>query len=57
LQVSNFESKYGGPWGIFYIGEYKKILLNRDNNLFLDFFVSGAIFIIGVYHFGLYYKR
>ena len=57
LQVANFESKYGGPWGTFYIGEYKKLILNRDKNLFLDLFVSGAIFIIGIYHFGLYYKR
>ena len=57
LQVSNFESKYGGPWGTFYLGEYKNIISNRDKNLFLDLFVSGAIFIIGIYHLGLYYKR
>jgi signal transduction histidine kinase len=55
--VSNFHHKNGGFMRSLAFGDSKKLLL-RDRWIFLfDFFLFGSIFIMGLYHLGLFYLR
>lgn len=57
LHVSNFHHRKGGLWGAVSLGSTttmrKKEARSRDQ----DFFIIGAILIIGIYYLGLYIIR
>lgn len=57
VQVSNFHHGKGGFWYPLRIGEKNLILKEKIKNTYLEFFLIGSIFIMGIYHIGLYFLR
>jgi adenylate cyclase len=57
IQVSNFEDRKGGIWEVPQIGKSEKMIFNHSKNLALEFFIIGALIIIGLYQIGLYFIR
>lgn len=57
LQVSNFRYERGGPWNEFQLGTVKQINTLNQKNLITEFFLFGAILIMGFYHLGLFLLR
>jgi signal transduction histidine kinase len=57
FHVSNFSHRDGGIWNAILLGSDETIEKIRIKNLFSDFFLSGAIFIMGLYHIILYLLR
>ncbi|MHC4457787.1 MAG: PAS domain S-box protein [Planctomycetota bacterium] len=57
LQVSNFHHRRGGAWTVIQLGEETEIRALKRKKISFDLFLSGSIFIIALYHFGLYILR
>ncbi len=57
LQISNFHYAKGGFWKSLEIGTPDTITKEREKNLGLDLFISGALLIMGIYHLSLYSLR
>jgi len=58
LQVSNFHHRRGGgPWEVIRLGTEKEIRGNYTRRLSLDLFIFGSIFIMALYHLGLFLFR
>lgn len=57
VHVSNFHHKQGGIWYPIRIGTDKDIENLKHKNLFLDFSLAGCLFIMGLYHLGLFSLR
>jgi PAS domain S-box-containing protein len=57
LQVSNFHLRRGGPWESILLGTDKDMRKIREQRLSLDLFLFGSIFIIALYHLGLFAIR
>lgn len=57
IQVSNFSHRDGGIWNPIQIGTDTAITALREKNLLGDFFLSGAIFIMAIYHLILFLLR
>lgn len=57
IQVSNFHHKKGGLWETIYLGENKQIHTQREKKIALSLFLVGSLFIIGLYHIGLFLQR
>ncbi|MDY6792740.1 MAG: 7TM diverse intracellular signaling domain-containing protein [Thermodesulfobacteriota bacterium] len=57
LQVSNFRHRKGGPGTVIQLGLAKDILKSKELNLAAELFVCGSIFIIGLYHLGIFGLR
>ncbi len=57
IVVSNFHDNKGGLWGTLTLGTIDGINQARVKNVALDLFVTGILFIMGVYHLSLYYLR
>lgn len=57
IQISNFHFNKGGLWNSILFGEGYQILKLEDNQKFYNFFVVGAIFIMGLYHLLLFLLR
>ena len=57
LQVSNFRHRKGGPGTIIQLGLAKHILKSKELNLAAELFVCGSIFIMGLYHLGIFGLR
>ncbi len=57
LQVSNFFHKDGGIWRSMEIGTDKDLAAMRDRPVFFDMLLFGGLFIMGLYHLGLYVLR
>lgn len=55
--VSNYHHRYGGLWESIRFGPSESIQAARLNKVSLDYFLFGAILIMGMYHFGLYFIR
>lgn len=55
IQVSNYSVQNGGFWDSLVLGEKEKIILLRETYLSRDTFLSGGLFIIGIYHIFIYY--
>ncbi|MBK8398981.1 MAG: hypothetical protein IPL26_27490 [Leptospiraceae bacterium] len=53
FHVSNFEHTNGGIGRTIFFGSTSALLKQRENNLFFDIFLFGALSIIALYHFGL----
>ena len=57
LQVSNFRHRKGGPGTVIQLGTAKDILKSKELNLAAELFVCGSIFIMGLYHLGIFGLR
>ncbi len=57
FHVSNFHHAKGGMWEPPLFGEWEKLNAELDRNLASSLFLAGAVFIIALYHFGLFYWR
>jgi PAS domain S-box-containing protein len=58
LQVSNFHHRRGGgPWEVIELGLEKEIREINQRWLSLELFLFGSIFIIALYHLGLFLFR
>lgn len=57
LQISNFYDKEGGMWAPVLFGSAAQIQREREWSFFIDVFLFGVIFIIGMYHVILYLLR
>jgi signal transduction histidine kinase/CheY-like chemotaxis protein len=57
LQVANFHHTEGGAWYPIEMGLAQQITKIRENNLSINLFLCGGIFIMGIYYLGLYLSR
>lgn len=57
LQVANFYHAEGGAWYPIEIGLEQQITKVREGNLAINLFLSGGIFIMGIYYLSLYSFR
>lgn len=57
LQISNYHYIHGGFIQPIKLGDYTYLTKEREKNVQLLLFVIGAIFIMGLYHIGLYMLR
>lgn len=57
IQVSNFHSKWGGLGREILIGDGEVLRSSRRNLEWLDLFLFGSIFMMGLYHVGLFFAR
>jgi hypothetical protein len=57
LQVSNFHHRKGGVSADVRLGLAKDVAAERERGLALDLFLSGSIFIMAIYHLGLFALR
>ncbi|MCK5417060.1 MAG: PAS domain S-box protein [Desulfobacterales bacterium] len=58
LQVSNFHHRRGGgPWEVIRLGTEREIRGSYVRRLSLDLFLFGSIFIMALYHLGLFLFR
>ena len=57
LQISNFHHRRGGIWRPIILGESSQIQTLTYNNLVFDLFLFGSIFMMGLYHLGLFSLR
>ncbi len=57
IHVSNFHDREGGIRGEFFLGDIEQILDKKTRQFSLEFVLFGAIFVIGLYHLGLYAVR
>ncbi|MDH5476015.1 MAG: sensor histidine kinase [Cyclobacteriaceae bacterium] len=55
LQISNFHHAKGGMRGEMIVGEINSVYNIREKNVVFDIFLLGAIFIISIYHFSLFF--
>ncbi len=57
IQVSNFDDRKGGIWKVPQIGSPDKVTFARTKRLALEFFIIGALVLIGLYQIGLSFIR
>jgi len=57
LHVSNFYHRQGGAWRSIKLGREEDLIKIREKNLFFDLFLFGSIFIMAIYHLGLFALR
>jgi PAS domain S-box-containing protein len=57
LQVSNFHHRKGGVSADVRLGLAKDVTAERERGLALDLFLTGSIFIMAIYHLGLFALR
>ncbi len=57
LQIANFHHRKGGAGQLIQFGTENQIRQIRENDLMFDFFLFGSLFIMGLYHFGLFALR
>lgn len=57
IQVSNFDDRKGGIWKVPQLGSPEKIAFSNTKKLALEFFIIGALMLIGLYQIGLSFIR
>ena len=57
LQISNFHHSHGGIWDALTLGLEEDIVYDAQTRTAFDLFLLGAIFIMALYHFGLFALR
>ncbi|MCP4134389.1 MAG: SpoIIE family protein phosphatase [bacterium] len=57
IHVSNFHQYRGGIWDVVLFGRDEDILKSRERNLAVKLLLFGSIFIMGLYHLGLFINR
>lgn len=55
LQVSSFETSSGGPYGAIELGRNDQLVYKRTAAIVQDIFISGCIFLMGLYHLILFF--
>ncbi|MBF0119384.1 MAG: response regulator [Desulfobacterales bacterium] len=55
--ISNFHHRLGGVWDVIQIGRDGDIREIREKNIAFELFLFGSVFIMGIYHFGLFALR
>lgn len=57
FHVSNFHYRTGGLWESVELGTFEALQEKREKLLFFDLLLIGGIFIMGLYHLGIYLQR
>ena len=57
IQVSNFHHRRGGIWEVIQLGREKDIRKAQERRLGFDLFLIGSIFLMALYHLGLFIVR
>jgi serine phosphatase RsbU (regulator of sigma subunit) len=57
FHITNFHYRSGGLWESVELGSWQKLQEKRESSLFLDLALVGGIFIMGMYHLGIYIQR
>jgi two-component system sensor histidine kinase ChiS len=57
IQVSNYQYDRGGIWYSIILGSEEQILRTQVTGIGQDLFLSGSVFILGLYHISLYLLR
>jgi PAS domain S-box-containing protein len=57
IQVSNYHHRRGGAWSVIEMGREKDIRKAQERRLRFDMFLFGSIFIMALYHLGLFAVR
>ena len=57
LHVSNFHHRRGGVWEVIQLGNETDVRVLRESRLNFDLFLFGSIFIMALYHLGLFSLR
>ncbi|UCD81815.1 MAG: PAS domain S-box protein [Desulfobacterales bacterium] len=57
IQVSNFHHRRGGVWEVIQLGREKDIRKAQERRLSFDLFLFGSIFLMSLYHLGLFVVR
>lgn len=57
MQISNFDHCKGGFWLPIEFGEVQQVQAARDSRVLLEMFLFGCLFMMALYHFGLYVLR
>ncbi|MEJ2729371.1 MAG: 7TM-DISM domain-containing protein, partial [Deltaproteobacteria bacterium] len=57
INVSNFHHRRGGIWEVIQLGREKDIRQAQDKRLGFDLFLVGSIFLMALYHLGLFIFR
>ncbi len=57
MEVSNYVYKGGGITREIELGSASKLVRKYNYNVFLDLFMLGGLFLVGIYHLGLYLQR
>lgn len=57
VQVANWKYRKGGLWERILIGSEQTITMERTKESSVSMFLFGSLFIMALYHFGLYFFR
>ncbi len=57
FQIANFHQKKGGLWHAIQFGTEEDIRNTRERSLTFELFIFGSLFIMGLYHLGLFILR
>ncbi len=57
LQVSNFHHRRGGAWEVLTLGKVQDLRAIRARHINYDVFLFGSIFVMAIYHLGLFFLR
>ncbi|WP_159887821.1 sensor domain-containing diguanylate cyclase [Paenibacillus puerhi] len=57
IQVSNYSNNHGGIWQSLWLGDSEALLARKQIRISLEMFLAGALFIMAVYHSGLWLIR
>jgi adenylate cyclase len=57
MQISNFDHCKGGFWLPVELGEVQQVQSKRDARVLTEMFLFGCLFMMALYHFGLYVLR
>jgi PAS domain S-box-containing protein len=57
IQVSNFHHRRGGIWEVIQLGREKDLRKTEEKRLGFDLFLFGSIFLMALYHLGLFIVR
>ncbi len=57
IHVSNYYEKHGGIWHSMYIGLDRQIITMRERSIFMEAALTGILFIMALYHLGLFIMR
>ena len=57
LQVSNFVQRKGGMWDSMTLGSDEEITYNREKRIIMQIIIAGGLFIMGLYHIGVFVFR
>lgn len=57
MHIANFEHRAGGMVRPLEFGKASQVIESRETGIAIDFFLFGAIFLMGIYHIGIFSFR